>query len=242
VVRDWLAAGVPEVAVAVADEQTAGRGRQGRSWQAPPGGALLVSVGFRPADLLARYAWRLGAIVGQAMLDAGEETAGLRDRSLWLKWPNDIVALDSDGGLRKVAGVLGETMLGDDGGVASAVIGIGVDGDWAAADFPPELAAAMTSLRELAGGRPIDHEALLGAFLDRLEPRYEGLLRGHFDVGGWSSRQVCTGREVEVDVGGDVLRGRAAGVAPESGALRIETADGLSREVDAGEVVRCRVV
>lgn len=226
----------------MAAEQTAGRGRQGRSWQAPAGRALLLSAGFRPLGLAARHAWRLGAIVGQAMLDAAEATAGLRDGALWLKWPNDIVAVDDDGGLRKLAGLLGETALGDDGGIASAVIGIGVDGDWAAADFPPELAAAMTSLRVLAGGRPIDHEALLDAFLDRLEPRYEGLLGGRFDVGGWSARQVCVGRDVEVAVGGEVLLGRAMGVAPESGSLRIETADGVAREVDAGEVIRCRVV
>jgi len=242
VVRDWLGAGVPEVAVAVAGEQTAGRGRLGRSWQAPAGRALLLSVGFRPVGLAAGHAWRLGAIVAQAMLDAAEEVAGLRERSLWLKWPNDLVAVDPEGQLRKVAGVLGETALDDDGRVATAAVGIGVDGDWAAADFPAELAPTMTSLRELAGGRPIDHEALLDAFLDRLEPRYEGLLTGRFDVGGWSVRQICTGREVEVAVGGEVLEGRAVGMAPESGSLRLETADGIGREVDAGEVIRCRVV
>ncbi|MFI5255494.1 MAG: biotin--[acetyl-CoA-carboxylase] ligase, partial [Candidatus Limnocylindrales bacterium] len=91
VVRDWLADGQPEVLVAVAAEQTAGRGRDGRSWVAPAGRALLLSVGFRPAGLAAGHAWRLGAIVSQAMIDAAEEAAGLRDGSLWLKWPNDIV-------------------------------------------------------------------------------------------------------------------------------------------------------
>ncbi|MET1231362.1 MAG: biotin--[acetyl-CoA-carboxylase] ligase, partial [Candidatus Limnocylindrales bacterium] len=70
VVRAWLDAGAPEVAVAVSDEQTAGRARLDRTWTAPPGAALLCSIGFRPAALTARHAWRLGAVVSLAMLDA----------------------------------------------------------------------------------------------------------------------------------------------------------------------------
>jgi BirA family biotin operon repressor/biotin-[acetyl-CoA-carboxylase] ligase len=228
--------------VAVAAEQTAGRGRLGRSWEAPAGSSLLLSAGFRPAGLRAAHAWRLAAIVAQAMVDAAEEVAGLRDGTLRLKWPNDLVAVDPEGRLRKVAGVLGETTIEDDGRVASAVVGIGVDGDWPAAAFPPGLAESMTSLRELSRGRPIDHEALLGAFLARLEPRYEALGTGGFDVGGWSARQVCTGREVEVAIGRELVAGRATGVTPESGALVVELPDGTSREIESGEVVRCRVL
>ena len=241
-VRGWLDAGVPEVAVAVAREQIAGRGRGGRSWHAPAGRALLLSAGLRPHALLAGHAWRLGAIVGQAMLDAAEEVAGLRDGALWLKWPNDLVTVDADGRLRKVAGVLGETALDDAGRVASAVVGIGINGDWDPAGFPPPLAGSMTSLRELAGGRPVDHEALLDAFLARLEPRYEALLTNRFDVAGWSARQACTGRVVEIAVADEVLEGRAAGVAPESGSLQLESSDGVIREIGSGEVIRCRVV
>ena len=70
------------MAVAVADEQTAGRGRLDRSWTAPSGAALLCSVGFRPWRFLARHAWRLGATVSLAMLDAAEDVAGLRDGTL----------------------------------------------------------------------------------------------------------------------------------------------------------------
>ena len=80
VVRDWLAAGVEEVAVAVADEQTAGRGRGGRTWTAPPGAALLLSVGFRPGYLPPDRAWRLAAIVALAMADAGRGRGGPGDR------------------------------------------------------------------------------------------------------------------------------------------------------------------
>lgn len=240
VVRDWLSDGVPEVAIAVADEQTAGRGRLDRSWVAPPGAALLLSAGFRPHDLAAGHGWRLAAVVSLAMLDAAEEAAGLPDGRLALKWPNDIVAAGDDEP-RKVAGVLGEAAMGADGLVATAVVGIGIDADWRRADFPPELASSMTSLRELGGDRPIDREQLLDAFLQRLEPRYEALRRGRFDVGGWSARQVTTGHQVEVVSGGSRLVGRASGVDPEQGSLRL-VIDGREQSVDAGDVVRCRLI
>jgi BirA family biotin operon repressor/biotin-[acetyl-CoA-carboxylase] ligase len=242
VVRGWLDAGVPEVCLAVADAQTAGRGRQGRGWTAPPGAALLVSAGFRPAWLPVRHGWRLAAIVSLAMLDAAEETAGLKDGTLWLKWPNDIVADGPDGRLLKVAGVLGETaLLGE--GIDSAVVGIGVNGEWRARDFPPELATSMTSLFELSGGRPIDRDTLLDAWLARLEPRYEALRDGVFDAGAWTVRQRTTGNRVEVDAGGEVLAGMAAGVDPDSGALLVEDrATGGVRAIGSGEVVRCRIV
>jgi BirA family biotin operon repressor/biotin-[acetyl-CoA-carboxylase] ligase len=246
VVREWLDAGVPEVAVCVAAHQTAGRGRQGREWQAPAGTALLLSAGLRPpASVAPRHGWRLAATVSLAMLDAAEATAGLKDDTLWLKWPNDIVA-DSTGGepagtyLRKVAGVLGEVAIAGDR-IESAVVGAGVNVDWAAADFPPDLAPTMTSLRELAGGRPVDREQLLDEFLARLEPRYEALRGGQFDVAGWSRRQITTGRQVEVALAGEVVRGEAAGVDPESGALLLAV-DGRVMSVESGEVVRCRVI
>jgi BirA family transcriptional regulator, biotin operon repressor / biotin---[acetyl-CoA-carboxylase] ligase len=91
VVRAWLAEGTPEVCLAVADEQTAGRGRSGRSWVAPPGAALLLSLGFRPTWLEPERVWRLSATVSLAMADAAEEVAGLPDGSIRLKWPNDLV-------------------------------------------------------------------------------------------------------------------------------------------------------
>src|SRR4051794_41666965 len=91
IVRAWLAQGVDEVCVAVADEQTGGRGRHGRTWQAPSGAALLLTTGFRPGWLPADRTWRLAATVALAMADAGEDAAGLPVGSIRLKWPNDLV-------------------------------------------------------------------------------------------------------------------------------------------------------
>ncbi|MFN8518977.1 MAG: biotin--[acetyl-CoA-carboxylase] ligase [Chloroflexota bacterium] len=241
IVRGWLEEGVSEVAIAVADEQTAGRGRLGRSWAAPSGAALLVSAGFRPVDLPARHAWRLADTVSLAMLYAAEDVAGLRDGTLGLKWPNDIVADGPDGLLRKVAGVLGEASLDDDR-VETAVVGIGVNADWPLELFPADLAPSMTSLRELSGGRPIDRDALLDAWLARLEPRSEALRLGRFDSGGWSARQRTTGHVVELDSPDGRRTAQAVGVDPETGALLVAGPDGATRSIDTGDVTRTRLV
>ena len=239
VVREWMEEGADDGAVAVAEYQSAGRGRQGREWMAPPGSGLLLSVGFRPERLRAKHAWRLAAIVAMAMRDAAEEQAGLKDGTLWLKWPNDIVAEANDRSLRKVAGVLGETVASGEL-VDAVIVGIGVNTNWDSVDFPWALSPTMTSLRELSGKRPIDNDTLLEAFLARIEPRYEALKQGRFDAGGWSTAQRTTGRQVMVDLPDDTLAGVATGVDPESGALLVES-DGRNVSVDSGEVVRCRV-
>lgn len=242
VVRSWLADGTPEVCLAVADEQTAGRGRDGRTWVAPGGGALLLSVGFRPTWLEPEQVWRLGATVTLAMAEAAEATTGLPDGSIRLKWPNDLVSHGPDG-VRKLAGVLGETE-GLGGPDPRAVIGLGMNTDWAASAFPADLAASMTSLREVSDGRPIDNVALLLAFLARLEIRADELRGGRFDARGWTERQVTTGRDVElVAPDGAVTTVRALGVDAVTGALVIEddgVADG-QRPVVVGEIRHVRV-
>jgi BirA family transcriptional regulator, biotin operon repressor / biotin---[acetyl-CoA-carboxylase] ligase len=242
IIRNWLAAGTPEVCLAATDEQTAGRGRSGRTWMAPAGVALPLSVGFRPTYLAADRTWRLPAIVAMAMADAAEAVAGLAIGKLRLKWPNDIV-VEGSRGVLKVAGVLGETEgIGTDD--PRVVVGIGINADWSRADFPADLADSMTSLREVSGGRPFDVDELLDAFLLRLEPRVLGLRDGHFDVAGWHDRQVTTGKRVRIELpGGAAETVLAVGVDGATGALLVED-DGLpdvEREVMAGEVVHVRI-
>ncbi|HEX5590276.1 MAG TPA: biotin--[acetyl-CoA-carboxylase] ligase [Candidatus Limnocylindrales bacterium] len=268
-VRDRLEAGEPEVCVAVADEQTAGRGRAGRTWTAPPDAALLLSAGFRPTYLPADRAWRLAGIVALAMADAAEDVAGLPLGTIHVKWPNDLVVVAAGPGaafafgaadegaaaalarlaapleVRKLAGILGETE-----GLGTAdprvIVGIGVNADWAASAFAPDLAGSMTSLREVSGGRPIDREALLHGFLDRLETRLEALRGGRFDLAGWAERQVTTGRVVRLEGPGDrVETVRATGVDGLSGALLVEALDGPDagdeRAVLVGEITHLRL-
>jgi BirA family transcriptional regulator, biotin operon repressor / biotin---[acetyl-CoA-carboxylase] ligase len=241
IVRGWLADGADEVCLAVAGEQKAGRGRAGRTWVAPQGAALLLSLGFRPTYLEPSRYWRLSAIVALAMIDAAEEAAGLGLGTVKIKWPNDLV-VERDGELRKLAGILGES---DGAGTAdpSVIVGIGTNTEWSPADFPPDLAGSMTSLRELAAGRPIDSAELLELFLARLELRVESLRGGHFDVAAWHERQATTGRSVTIDMpDGSSLRARAVGVDGSSGAIIVDAGDGAGeRELLVGEIVRVRL-
>ncbi len=251
--RAWLAAGTPEVCLAVADEQTAGRGRAGRTWVAPPGAALLLSLGFRPTWLAPGHAWRLAAIVALAMADAAEEHAGLRDHAIRLKWPNDLVLEDDapelagtgagGGPVRKLGGVLGESEgLGTDD--PRVVVGIGLNAGWACADFPAALAPTMTSLADASGGRPVDRERLLEGFLDRLEARVEALRAGRFPVDDWTARQLTTGRLLRLEGhGGAREEALALGLDPATGALLVAdpAAPGGERAVLAGDVVHVRL-
>ena len=268
VVRGWLAAGTAEVCVAVADEQETGRGRMGRTWTAPAGAALLLTLGFRPAWLAADRVWRLGATVALAMADAAEEVAGLPTGAVRLKWPNDLVVETSgpranltgieDAGvaaallrapvmLKKLAGVLGESDgLGTDD--PRVVVGIGINADWAASDFPEDIAPAMTSLREASAGRPIDRDALLDAFMGHFEMRFEALKTGYFDIATWGGRQATTGRLVRLEGYGAADTAGAAelqafGVDGATGALLVVEPGSAAdpRPVHAGEVRHVRL-
>jgi BirA family biotin operon repressor/biotin-[acetyl-CoA-carboxylase] ligase len=245
IVREWLSEGTPEVCLAVAGEQTAGRGRSGRSWVAPDGAALLMSLGFTPSYLEPDRLWRLAAVVALAMADAAEEVAGLGMGTLRFKWPNDIV-VDAPGapaGVRKLAGLLGESE-GVGSAQVRAVVGIGSNVAWPRAQFPAELADSMTSLHDITGGRPVAADELLEAFLIRLEARVISLREGHFDLATWHSRQITTGRTVRVDMpDGSVIVSKAVGVDGATGALLVEdtASAGGERELLAGEVTHVRL-
>ena len=243
VVRDWLAEGTAEVCLAVADEQTAGRGRDGRGWVSPSGAALLLSLGFRPDWLPPDRAWRLVATTSLAMADAAEEVAGLAEGTIRLKWPNDLVIEAVDGGVRKLAGLLAETDgLGTDD--PRVVVGLGINADWAKADYPDGLAASMTSLREASGGRPADRDALLDAFLGRLDVRIGALRGGRFDGAGWTTRQLTTGRDLQVSGhDGSLETLRAVGVDASTGGLLVADPDapGGERQLLVGEIVHVRL-
>jgi BirA family biotin operon repressor/biotin-[acetyl-CoA-carboxylase] ligase len=246
IVAGWLRDGAPEVCVAIADEQLAGRGRNGRTWSAPGGASLLLSVGFRPTWLEPPHAWRLGAIVSLAMAEAAESIAGLPAGTVRLKWPNDLV-VQGGSGTHKVAGVLGET-AGLGTAQAQAVIGIGINVDWPRDRFPAEFAPDMTSLSEAAGNRAVGRDALADAFLAGLEPLVAGFRAGGFPADAWRERQLTNGLPVRLEwPDGEVETVTAVDVDPESGALLIRPVgagaadDGVTRPVLVGEIRHVRV-
>ncbi len=244
VVMGWLRDGTPEVCVAIADEQTAGRGRDGRSWTAPPGTGLLCSVGFRPTWLEPTAAWRLAAVISLAMASAAESIAQLAPGTIHLKWPNDLVAAtEADGAILKLGGVLGETeALGSPD--ARAVIGVGINAGWPRADFPRDLAPTMTSLAELGPARRVDREALADAFLSQLGTLVAALRADRFPAGAWRGRQVTNGSPVVLEwPDGTSETVLAEDVDLETGALLVRArADGAARRsVVAGEIRHVRV-
>ncbi len=242
VVAGWLRDGTPKVCAAVADVQSAGRGRAGRSWAAPSGAGLLVSIGFRPSWLEVGHAWRLGAIASLAMAEAAETAAGLGAGTIRLKWPNDLVAVDRrTGSVRKLAGMLGETDgLGSD--EPRAVIGLGITVDWAPERFPAELAGQMTSLADLAG-RPVDRETVLQGFLERLDGAVAALRAGTFPAEAWSGRQLTNGTIVLLEQpDGTSETVTADDVDTETGALLVrDGGESTQRPVVVGEIHHLRL-
>jgi BirA family biotin operon repressor/biotin-[acetyl-CoA-carboxylase] ligase len=153
--------------VLLARHQTGGRGRMGRQWVSVPGRQLQFSVVLHPAFPAADFPL-VALVSGLAVAQAIGAVTGLRPR---LKWPNDVLL---DG--RKVCGILVEGTSGA-GGKPRLVVGIGLNVNGGAADFPPELHGLLTTVAEQAG-TPVEPEALLRALLERLQALWERLSRG----------------------------------------------------------------
>jgi BirA family biotin operon repressor/biotin-[acetyl-CoA-carboxylase] ligase len=152
----------PEGAVAVADEQTEGRGRLGRRWEAKPGTSILCSIALRPRVPQERLP-ELSLVAGEACADAIRAVTGLEPT---LKFPNDVLI-----GERKVAGILAEAREG------RLVLGIGINVNVPADELPAGTDTPATSL-SLEAGRPIDRAEMLVTLLDALERRYDSWVTG----------------------------------------------------------------
>jgi BirA family biotin operon repressor/biotin-[acetyl-CoA-carboxylase] ligase len=226
-VREQARLGAPAGLVAVADHQTAGRGRLGRSWESPPGANLLASVLLRPA--LAPAELHLCTVaVALAAIDACQEVAGV---AAMLKWPNDLLV---DGA--KVAGILAEAEFqGDD--LAGVVVGIGINVGW-----PGPPGAGGTSL-ESAGGSPVDRRVLLDRLLGALSGRratLEDATRRPALADEGRRRCATLGQLVRVTLANEDITGRAVAV-DDSGRLVVQTPAG-PRTVTAGDVVHLRAL
>ena len=157
-----LAGDDEEGAVAVAEEQTEGRGRLGRKWQAPAGTSVLVSVLLLPAVDAARLP-ELSLVAGNAVTEAIVEVTGLEPT---IKFPNDVLI-----GGKKVAGILAESSEG------RVVLGIGVNVNQTEDELPTDARSQPTSLR-IEVGSELDRARLLAAILARLEQAYDVWLTG----------------------------------------------------------------
>jgi BirA family biotin operon repressor/biotin-[acetyl-CoA-carboxylase] ligase len=210
--------GAPAGLVAVADHQRAGRGRLGRTWAAPPGTSLLVSVLLRP-DLPVERRHLVVLAAAVAMAEAVEATSGVVAA---LKWPNDLLV-----GERKLAGILAEG-TGD-----AVVVGMGVNVEWP--DVPEELAEIATAIN-LEGGRPVTRDDLLDAFLARYAARLSDLDAARAEYRG---RLVTLGRRVRVEQATTTVVGIATAL-DDDGHLVVEVEGEGPVVVAAGDVVHLR--
>jgi BirA family biotin operon repressor/biotin-[acetyl-CoA-carboxylase] ligase len=245
-VMDLARQGEPEGIVLVADHQTAGRGRAGRTWTAPPGAGLLLSILLRPpagvTDLTT-----MAVAVSAAV--AVESVAGFAPR---LKWPNDLVwPGDGSGPDRKLAGILAEADWPASSPISAGwrapvagersvvVVGIGLNVSWPD-QLPEELAEVAVAMNHVVAA-PVDREDLLVALLSALGPRYLALCAGERAalLDEWRDRSATLGRRVRVELGADDVEGTAVDVTDE-GHLVVATLEGSRRTFAVGDIVHLR--
>jgi BirA family transcriptional regulator, biotin operon repressor / biotin---[acetyl-CoA-carboxylase] ligase len=231
----------PGVGVLVADHQTAGRGRDGRSWETPAGTSLTCSFVVRPRVPAERLAW-LPLLAGLGVVNALRATAGV---PAILKWPNDLLvpaetAIDGWGPVRKVGGILAQAVPTPDG--IAVVVGIGLNVSQAADELPVPSASSLV----LAGAQHVDREGVLVAIVGALaeiadrwrETDGDAVAAGLADEVAAVCRTI--GTQVRVSLPGGVeLEGEATGL-DEHGALLVRDASGATHRVLAGDVHHVR--
>ena len=219
VVRELAGQGAPHGTTVLADEQTHGRGRRGRSWQAPPGSSLLLSMLLRPRAGEQVLSLRLGMAAARAI----EDVATVR---VELKWPNDLLVRG-----RKVGGVLCEGSS-DQGRITFVVAGLGINLRQQTNDWPPELAGLATSL-EAEAGAAVAAPRLAGRVAEEwlAAAASGGAVLDESELARFRSRDALRGRPVTVE---GSPAGTAAGITP-AGALRL-LRDGQEQVVVSGTV------
>ncbi len=223
---ELAADGYPEGTVVVAETQTAGRGRRGRTWYSPPRHGLYLSVILRP-QLPVREIPRVSLVIGVAVAETLEAAFQLPAR---IKWPNDILINN-----RKIAGVLSEVVTGSQG-IDCIVTGIGLNINNPLQDFPGDLRTAPTSV--LAEKEtPVSRVRVLQELLMHLETRYYQLLEGNFNgiLDKGKSLSTIIGKEVEYDSQNGPAIGQAVDI-DDNGFLLVKDKWGKIHTVTSGEV------
>lgn len=225
--RSLARQGAPSGTVLIADHQTGGRGRLGRSFHSPAGSGIYMSLILRP-DCAAAELMHLTCATAVAMCDAIEQAAGIRPG---IKWTNDLVY-----GKKKLAGILTELSLAPDGKVEYAIIGIGINCCQSESDFPEEIRNIAGSLASVTG-RVVSRPVVAAAMMDALYRMNNTLLSEKAKVMESYRRDCITlGKEISlVRSDGIVRHGTAVDIDAE-GALLVQFADNSLETVNSGEV------
>jgi BirA family transcriptional regulator, biotin operon repressor / biotin---[acetyl-CoA-carboxylase] ligase len=213
--------GAPEGTVVVAEEQTAGRGRRGRTWESAARAGLWWSLLLRPTVSADQLGW-LPLVMGVGVARGIQSSTGLDMR---LKWPNDVLA-----GTHKVAGILAER-LGD----GAVVVGVGINVDHVHSELPDGAA----SLRTL--GRTAARESVLITVLESVADCYRAWLSSAEIVDAYTDLSVTLGSDVRADLGDRIIEGRARALGP-AGELIITDRAGSDHLLTAGDVTLIRSV
>jgi BirA family biotin operon repressor/biotin-[acetyl-CoA-carboxylase] ligase len=218
--------GVKEGVVVFAESQTKGRGRLGRKWMSPQRKGLWFSVLLRP-DLRPQEATQLTVASATALRRAIQSETGLKPE---IKWPNDILIRG-----KKVAGILTELSAELDH-VKHIILGIGVDVNLSAGEFPSELRKLATSLK-IESGKTISRADLATEILRELDCDYARICAGKFEAVADEWEELCTtiGQNVAIQIGERRIRGRAESL-DDDGALLLRTEHGRLERIIGGDV------
>ena len=226
VLKQLALQGAPEGTVLVADSQSGGRGRLGRTFLSPSGVGIYLSVLLRPACMPGEL-MHLTCASALAACDAIEQAAGFRPG---VKWTNDIVYQK-----RKLAGILTELGLNQDGSTAYAIIGIGINCTQQPEDFPKELQEIAGSLK-MVSEREIDRTLVAAKMIEAFYEMNRGLLEKKSQmISDYRKACITLGQEISVFRNGISRHGRALDV-DEDGALLVAYVDGSTETVNSGEV------
>ena len=226
IVAAWARAGVRGPALAVADEQTQGRGRSGRRWFTPPGSALAFSL-LLPNEAINSTAalGRASGLGALAVCEALEAVCGLQAK---IKWPNDVLLMG-----RKVAGVLAEAQWTGDR-LTALMLGIGIN--IAPSSVPPAEALSFpaTSIEQVSESE-VERLALMAASIESCLGWLDRLEQPEFSV-AWEGRLAYQGERVQLHIGQDeTLIGELEGLE-EDGSLILRLADGRKKAFQVGEI------
>jgi BirA family biotin operon repressor/biotin-[acetyl-CoA-carboxylase] ligase len=226
IVAAWAIEGAPEFSLAVADEQTKGRGRSGRSWYTPSGATLTFSILLKPAmqDESSSPA-RASALGALALCQALEDGYSLAPA---IKWPNDVLLEEM-----KISGILAEAhWLGDK--LQAVVLGMGIN--LAPSSLPPaESLTFPASYLEAHAGGQIDRGSLLRSILENMLDWKPEMNAPEF-IQAWENRLAFKGQTVRLfSTPADEVVGRLIGLS-DAGHLKLQTADGELRLFQAGEI------
>ena len=225
--KELATQGAPHGTVLIADHQTGGRGRRGRSFHSPAGTGIYMSAILRP-DCKPDQLMHLTCAVAVAMCDAVEKSCYIRPG---IKWTNDLVW-----NTRKLGGILTELGLTPNGNVDYAIIGIGINCCQREFDFPEEIRSIATSLHTVTGN-DIDRSRVAAAMVDALYRMDQDLLtRQEHIINRYRADCITLGKEISLIKADQVIRHGKALSIDETGALIVSFEDGTTEIVNSGEV------